>query len=165
MSAMCTELKDAGHVVVGTSDAGGHDDKHVEPPPGTDESLDDPPASHIDHTFHLSQITHYSSSDDSSNEHLARKPHLSWTSLALAGFVATVVGALIALAVTHMRSHKQQNLQKLPLESNNKLVSEERNSTTPYDDTDAWANAGGAARRNDNFNGTDQAIMFVLNID
>ncbi|KAH6928293.1 hypothetical protein HPB50_013956 [Hyalomma asiaticum] len=127
---MCAELKDAGQVVVRTSDTGGHDDKH-----------------------------------QSSNEHLTRKPRLSWTSLALAGFVATVVGALIALAVTHMRSHKQHSLQSLPLESNNKLGSEERNSTTPYDDADAWADAGAAARRNDNFNGTDQAIMFVLNID
>ncbi|XP_054922078.1 uncharacterized protein [Dermacentor andersoni] len=158
---MSTKLKDGEGSSVGgdASHTRGPDDKHVEPPPRADESSDAPQADRTDHTFHLSQITHYTSTDESSNDQRsARKPVLecSWTSLALAGFVATVVGALIALAIGHMRGHGQA----LSLASNKLDAGPNHNSTTTHDDPGAWTDAANAR-----INDTDQAIMFVLNVD
>ncbi|XP_037579889.1 uncharacterized protein LOC119462644 [Dermacentor silvarum] len=161
---MTTELKDGGGGSVGgkSSDMEGPDDKHVEPPLREDESPDAPQGDRTDRTFHLSQITHYSSTEDSSNEQRTERKlglECSWTSLALAGFVATVVGALIALAIGHMRSHKQA----LSLGSNKLDGGPNYSSTTMHDDPGTWSDTGDS--KDDAFNGTDQAIMFVLNVD
>ncbi|XP_075550663.1 uncharacterized protein LOC142584403 [Dermacentor variabilis] len=158
---MSTKLKDGEGSSVGgdASHPQGPDDKHVEPPLRADESANAAQADRTDYTFLLSQITHYSSTGEWSNEQpSARKPALecSWTSLALAGFLATVVGALIALAIGHMRGHRQA----LSLGSNKLGRGPNHNSTTAHDDPSTWTDASNAW-----INDTDPAIMFVLNVD
>ncbi|XP_070395828.1 uncharacterized protein [Dermacentor albipictus] len=134
----------------------------VETPPLADESSVAPQADYTDHTFILTQTSHYTSTEESSNDQRpARKPVVkcswcSWTSLAVAGFVATVVGALIALAIGHMQRHRQA----LSLGSNKLDPGPSQDSNMTQDDPSTSTDAG-----NPRINDTDQAIMFVLNVD
>ncbi|XP_077485992.1 uncharacterized protein LOC144097078 [Amblyomma americanum] len=139
----------------------GHDDSKVESPPG-----DDSPR--VDRTFHLSQITHYTNTDDSTSDQRARKPVLpcGWVSLAVAGFLATVVGALIALALTHMRSSYKQVLYQRSRDAPNYTTAADT-ATVPETVTSL---EGEDVSGRDDFSvnkaiNDTQAAMFVLNVD
>ncbi|XP_070395827.1 uncharacterized protein [Dermacentor albipictus] len=131
----------------------------VETPPLADESSVAPQADYTDHTFILTQTSHYTSTEESSNDQRPRrKPAVkcSWASLALAGFVATVVGTLIALAIGLMHAHRQA----LSLGSNKLDPGPNHNPNMTQDDPSTSTDPGNAQ-----INDTDQAIMFVLNVD
>ncbi|KAL3204622.1 hypothetical protein MRX96_011611 [Rhipicephalus microplus] len=120
----------------------------------------------IDRTFHLSQLTHYNSTIDTSPPVSEANHMCGWTSLALVGFVVTVVGGAHrgrhrAHAPLQARVAVNDNVS-LALSNNSESSAGHDNATPSHDESAADDNA---KISNDDFNDTNEAFMFVLNVD